>query len=166
MVRHKLAEKSDKFHSASCAPIRQLASHHMAVVNSEVPKEESQTIKEFFEQTYLPWVEKNKRNSTYFSYRQIWDQHLSSHVGSKRLSDYKTSDASKFLGHLSEKYNRNTVAHVRSSLSVIFSIAVNLGLIDRNPVSEARSMVTAKPPAETCSYSLREVEDTRLRMSP
>src|SRR5579872_5587991 len=136
MVRHKLAEKSDKFHSASCAPIKKLLQAHMAIVNSEIGQEESPAIKDFFTSTYLPWVEKNKRHSTLFSYKQIWDQHLSSHVGDTSVSEYRTSDASKFLGQLSAKYNRNTVAHVRSSLSGIFSIACNLGLIDRNPVSE------------------------------
>lgn len=75
MVRHKLAEKSDKFHSASCLPVRQLAHRHMAAVNEDLGAETlSPKIKEFFEGQYIPWVQKSKKNSTQLSYQQIWEQ--------------------------------------------------------------------------------------------
>jgi integrase len=160
MVRHKLADKSDKFHSASCLPIRQLAQRHMAAVNESItPETLSPKIKDFFEEQYMPWVQKAKKHSTQMSYRQIWDQFLEKHFQETRLDEYETLTATTFLTRLAEKYNRNTIAHVRSSMSGIFTFAGRRGLIKVNPIHFAEPEVDPQDVPETSSYSVREVED-------
>ncbi len=158
-----LCERDEKHHSRTCKAVRTLADVAMAKVNAESEKPSDGPellVSDFFLHTYLPWVEANKKRSTILSYKQIWAQHLKSHFDSKTLGGYRTSDASKFLTGLAESgLGRNTISHVRSSMSGIFSHSVNLGLIDRNPVSEAKSLSKAKAPSETESHSLREVED-------
>jgi integrase len=162
MVSHRLAAKDDVHYAKNSRQLRQLLQEHMAKVNREVEEIEGPDIlvSDFYGDTYLPWVEANKKPSTTSSYKQIWSQHLESHFEGAKLGEYRTSDASKFLTALAKRgYGRNTISHTRSSMSGLFSHAVNLGLIERNPLSEAKSLSTAKPPAETESYSLREVED-------
>jgi integrase len=160
MVRHKLAEKSDKFHSASCLPIRQLASRHMAVVNEDLGMDElSPKIKDFFETQYMPWVEKSKKHSTRANYADIWKSHLEKHFGETRLKDYKTVTASLFLTKLSEKYSSNTMKGIRNLMSGIFTFAGRRGLIEVNPIHFAGSEINPQPVPPTQSYSVRELED-------
>lgn len=76
------------------------------------------------------------------------------------LAAYKTSDASKFLTRLADSgLGRNSISHIRSLLSGIMSHALNLGVIDRNPLEGAKVLSKVKQPVDTESYSLREVED-------
>ena len=74
----------------------------MARVNSEAKpaSEDELTVTKFWTDTYLPFVEANKKHSTTHSYKQIWGQHLSTHFGGRTLSEYRTSDAYKFLNGL------------------------------------------------------------------
>jgi integrase len=169
MVRHRLADKSDKFHSASCLPVRQLAQRHMSAVNEGLGAEAlSPKIKEFFEGQYMPWVERAKKHSTRLSYKNIWEQHLEKHFGEARLDEYETLAATTFLTKLAEKYNRNTIAHVRSSMSGIFTFAGRRGLIKTNPIHFAEPEIDPQEVPETSSYSVREVEDmiSALKDSP
>jgi integrase len=160
MVRHKLAEKSDKFHSASCLPIRHLASRHMAMVNEDLGMDElSPKIKDFFETQYMPWVEKSKKNSTRANYADVWKSHLEKHFGETRLKGYKTVTASLFLTRLSEKYSSNTMKGIRNLMSGIFTFAGRRGLIEVNPIHFAGSEIAPRPVPATQSYSVRELED-------
>jgi integrase len=162
MVSHRLHAKDDVHYGKSSTALRALMAGHMAKVNARVHEEGPPpvSVAEFWEETYFPWVELNKKNSTRLSYSQIWAQHLKAHFDGHMLTAYRTSDASKLLTSLAETgLNRNTVSHVRSLMSGLFSHAINLGLLDRNPIADAKSLSKMKPPGKTESYSLREVED-------
>jgi len=162
MAAHKLGTKDDVLYGRSSGQLRKLAEEHMAKVNAEAEAfvEEDQTIVEFFERTYLPWVEANKKPSTVHSYKQIWSQHLEKHFGQRTLTGYRTSDSYKFLNGLADsKLGRNAIGHVRSLMSGIFKKAVNLDLIDRNPIRECEIDSKMKPPKDYEAYSPREVED-------
>ena len=107
----------------------------------EKSKPESQSIATFWDKTYELGFTTNKRHSTSLSYSQIYDQHLKSHLAPFALATYRTSDASKYITGLAKKgYGRNTISHVRSLMSGLFSHAVNLGLIDSNPLIGAKSL--------------------------
>jgi integrase len=162
MVSHRLHAKDDVYYGKSSTALRALMAGRMAKVNAGILEEGPPplTISEFWEKTYFPWVELNKKNSTRLSYSQIWAQHLKAHFDGHMLTTYRTSDASKLLTSLAEAgLGRNTVSHVRSLMSGLLSHAVNLGMIERNPIAEAKSLSKMKPPGKTESYSLREVED-------
>jgi|ERR1039458_5966301 integrase len=161
LVSHKLAEKNDVYYSKSSVQLRKLNAEHMAKVNAEVhTPTDGQLISDFWEQTYLKWVEANKKPSTLHSYKQIWNQHLKKHFGKTTLAEYRTSDAYKFLNGLADSgLGRNAIQHVRSLMSGIFSAACNRGLIATNPLRETRIDTKMKPPKPAESYSLREVED-------
>lgn len=160
-VNELLHAKDDEFHSSKCKPVRDAASQVMGRVNSELEETGTdQAVSDFFDFTYLPWVEANKKHSTIISYKQLWSQRLKPHFGSTCLAEYRTSDASKFLTGLADSgLGRNAISHIRSLASGIFSHAVNLGSLDTNPLREAKCLSKAKPPARAESYSLREVED-------
>jgi hypothetical protein len=103
LVSHKLAEKNDVYYSKSSVELRKFNAEHMAKVNAEVqPSTDGQLISDFWEHTYLKWVEANKKPSTLHSYKQIWNQHLKKHFVKTRLDDYRTSDAYKFLNGLAD----------------------------------------------------------------
>jgi integrase len=161
LVSHKLAEKNDVYYSKSSVQLRKLNAEHMAKINAEVQTSmDDQLISEFWEQTYLKWVEANKKPSTLHSYKQIWSQHLKKHFGKTTLAEYRTSDAYKFLNGLADSgLGRNAIQHVRSLMSGIFSAACNRGLIATNPLRETRIDTKMKPPKKAEAYSQRQVED-------
>jgi integrase len=159
MVSEFLHEKDHVHHSANCPAVKRLNQEVMVRVNSE--KEQvgaSLSVARFVEYTFMPWVRANKKASTQRSYRQGWSR-LEAHFGETTLSEYKTSDASRFLSSLAEKgQGRHFLAATRSLVSSIFSLAVNLGQLDRNPLSEAKVLSKVKPPPKAKKYSLREVQ--------
>jgi integrase len=171
MVSHRLGPKDDVLYGRSSGKLRQLLEDHMAKVNAEAepPSEDELTIEKFWSDTYLPFIEANKKHSTIHSYRQIWGQHLQKHFGQRTLAEYRTSDAYKFLNGLADsKLGRNAIQHVRSLMSGIFSAAANRGLVAVNPVRECKIENKMKPPKPAEAYSLREVEDlvTALKDRP
>jgi integrase len=156
-----LHTRDEEFHSAKCKPVRDAASRVMARVNAELDREQDgATVGGFWETSYLPWVEANKKPSTAASYKDLWERNLRPHCGGRKLAEYRTSDASKFLTSLADSgLGRNSISHVRSLLSGIMSHALNLGIIERNPLEGAKVLSKVRQPPATESYSLREVED-------
>ncbi|MGA8619651.1 MAG: site-specific integrase [Candidatus Sulfotelmatobacter sp.] len=65
-------------------------------------------------------------------------------------------DGSKFLTGLAARLNRNSLAHVRSLCSGIFSHATSLGLIDRNPFRDVKVLAKVRAPKPRISYSPEE----------
>jgi integrase len=110
---------------------------------------------EFWEKDYLPWVTEKKRFSTVYGYKKLWTQYLSKELASSPLRAYRAADGYRFLEALSDKLGRNSLRHVRSLASGIFTRAVNLGLIERNPWRDVR-MQEARAPRPTVAYSLEE----------
>jgi integrase len=134
---HRLADKNEKYHSTTCKAVRLLCEDFLREVNAQVSGQVKADIRivDFFDHTYLPFVREHKRHSTAYQYEQLFEGKLRSHFGTRTLSEYKPSDGYKFLMSLKVKVklNRNSLFHVRSLASGIFSHAVNLGLIDQNP---------------------------------
>jgi len=131
----------------------------MREINEQVPGQVQQdvTVADFWEQTYLPFVKAKKRHSTVHGYEQIWGSHLKAHFGNRTLGQYRTADGYKYLESLTKTLGRNSLAHVRSLASGIFTRAVNLGLINVNPWRGVRMQETDAP-EPTVAYTLVETQ--------
>ena len=133
----------------------------MARVNAQEnspPKDDPTTVRAFFEATYLPKQENTLKPSSLHSLKQIWNQHLRDHFDGTRLDEYQTADAYRYLTRLAATYGKHTIQHLRSAMSGIFQHAVNLGVIDRNPLRELR-LERMKSTTQTDHYTLEELEN-------
>jgi len=168
-VTEKLCDKTKEFPSADCHAVTVLRDVRMAQVNAEHHKELSAptplpqapplTMGAFWVTTYQPWVLANRRWSTHRGYKIIWEQYLQDELETKALSEYRTVDGSRLLTGLASRLNRNSLAHVRSLMSGIFSHATSLGLIDRNPIRDVKVLARVRPPKPRVKYTPEETVD-------
>ena len=167
-VSAKLCDKDDLHFSVTCPAVRELAAAKLKELNEAAGNTEAKTgdmpVADFWQNVYLPWAkevnplvnEPNLRASTLAGYEQVWSQHLQNHFGKVTLADYKTPRATEFLTEKARTQGRNTVAHIRSLMSGIFTRAVKRGYIEANPISNAGVDGKTARPAKTGHYSLRE----------
>lgn len=166
-VTEKLCDVSKEYPSIDCKAVDILRAARIAQVNKEthqalrvqtpLPEAPPLTIGAFVLTTYLPWVKENRRFSTHRSYTKIWEQILKSEMESRPMVEYRTVDGSKFLTGLASRLNRNTLAHIRSLCSGIFSHAVSLGLLDRNPFNrDLKILAKVRPPKQRIAYTPEE----------
>jgi len=107
---------------------------------------------------YMPRVEKFKRAATANGYRKIWNKHLREHFGTILLRDYRRGYATAFLTQLAENgMGKNSMNHIRSLMSGIFTWAVEFEYVDANPIHDAKSLVDAAEPKETPHYTVQEM---------
>jgi integrase len=153
---HRLCTKDAKYTSVSCKAVRLLAEDFLRSVNSQIAGTVKADVRvnDFFDGVYMSFIRADKRSSTVSQYTNLFNGTLRSHFGTRTLSEYQTSDGFKFLQALKGKLNRNSLAHVRSLASGIFSHAANLGLIQTNPWREVRVKTPASEP--TVAYTLAE----------
>ena len=154
---HKLCDRDDKFFSASCKAVQDKCDAFMRGISPTSAKD--MPVHEFWEQTYLPFIQQNKKASTVRGYIQIWNQHLTQHFAPYSLQDYKTHVGSQFLLGLSKSQGLRTLNHVRSLASGIFSHAINLGLLEQNPWHDVKILGKVSPPKPTGWYTLEEAEN-------
>lgn len=154
---HKLATKDQKYHSKTCKAVRLLAEDFLREINEQVPGQIKADIRvvDFFNHTYLPFIRANKRHSTVYAYENLWSTYLKAHFGTRTLSEYRASDGYNYLLSLKGKLNRNSLSHVRSLASGVFSHAVNTGVIDANPWRAFRWQEGGTP-EPTVAYTLSE----------
>src|SRR5437870_5015678 len=88
----KLCDKDNIRFSTTCQPVRDLAAEKMRelrVQGTQPTLDTKALITDFWEQTYVPFIEENKKPSTVNGYKQIWNQHLKAHFTGKTLYEYK-----------------------------------------------------------------------------
>lgn len=161
-----LVRKDDIYFSATCDTVKDLAAKRLAELQpkSEAAKPDIKVV-DFWDTVYVPWAEEvnplvnepNLRASTLSGYGQIWERHLKPHFGDKTMGGYTTVDGSDLLTELAKTQGRNTLNHIRSLASGIFSHAVNTGYVNVNPWAGAFSRLKTKAPAKTRHYTLKEV---------
>src|SRR5262249_48783027 len=142
------------------ADVKDAAAEHMASVNSgTVPAERITTIGEFVAGVYLQWIERHKRPSTQKCYRDIWEDHLKSECADAWMKNVRTFQVQGWLNSIGEKkLGRNSLKHVKSTLSAIFKLAKQQGYFDGvNPVQDSAINPSARAPEETYAYGLDEV---------
>ena len=93
-------------------------------------------------------------------YRDIWEDHLEPLCGRCWLKNTKTYHGQGWLNQIGKgKLSRNTLKHIKSIISGMFSLAKQQGYFDgANPAKDTRTNPAAAEPAETCAYSLDEIQ--------
>ena len=139
------------------------ADQYMAtnVNSSKMVAERIVTIGEFVERVYLPWVDKYKRPSTYKGYRDVWDDHLKQRCDKTWLKDTRTYHVQGWLDDIgkSAKLSRNTLKHIKSIISGIFTLAKQQDYFrGENPARDTSVSPNAAEPQETHAYTLEEVQ--------
>lgn len=176
----KLCDKDDLHFSVTCDAVRKLAAEKLAEIishtshtNGDGETKPDIKISEYWRDIYLPWArvvnpkvgEPNLRPSTLSGYEQVWRQHLLEHFGECSLRQYRTATATEFLTSLAKTQGRNTINHVRSLMSGIFSHALALGYVEgsisadgkkSHAITGAGVLGKTARPAKTGHYSLKE----------
>jgi integrase len=152
-----LCDRDKTFYSADCRAVKTKRDEYMLRVNNQRPGAEI-SIVDFWTGVYLPFAEKNLRESTVHGYKQTWNQHLKTHFGESTLRGYTTAAHSRFLTALVDTYGRRTLNHIRATASALFSHALNLGYCDVNPIKGAKALGRIREPKPTEHYTLKEAE--------
>jgi integrase len=150
------------------ADIKTEAERHMATVNSgALPAERIVTIGDFVEKVYLPWITEHKRPSTSKGYRDIWEDHLQPSCSAAWLKDTRTYHVQSWLNQIGKaKLSRNTLKHVKSVISGIFTLAKQQDYFQgENPARDSAINPKAAEPQETYAYTLEEIQ-TILSLLP
>jgi integrase len=143
------------------ADIKTEAERHMATVNSgTVPADRIVTIGDFVEQVYLPWIAEHKRPSTAKGYRDIWEDHLKPLSKQVWLKDTRTYHVQGWLNQIGAgKLSRNTLKHIKSVISAIFTLAKQQDYFHgENPSRDSAINPKASEPQETYAYTLEEIQ--------
>jgi len=108
----------------------------------------------------LPWIEKHKRPSTAKGYRDIWKNHLKALCEQIWLRDVRTYHVQAWLNQIgAEKLGRNTLKHIKSVVSAIFTLAKQQDYFQaENPARDTAVNPEATEPKETYAYSLEEIQ--------
>jgi integrase len=149
------------FAGCGTADIKTEAERYMATVNSDViPPERIVTTLDFAEGVFLPRTSEHKRPSTAKGYRDIWEDHLKPLCGQTWLKDVRTYHVQSWLNQIGVgNLSRNTLKHIKSVLSGIFTVAKQLDYFHgENPAREAVVNPKAAEPQETYAYSLDEIQ--------
>jgi len=143
------------------ADIKSEAERHMATVNSgTVPADRIVTIGDFAQQVYLPWIAEHKRPSTAKGYRDIWEDHLKPLSEQVWLKDTRTYHVQSWLNQIgAAKLSRNTLKHVKSVVSGIFTLAKQQDYFQgENPARDSAINPKSAEPQETYAYTLEEIQ--------
>jgi integrase len=120
------------------------------------------TVGAFWDETYFPWVKKNKRFSTQRGYEYVWKLYVKAELATRPIDSYHTIDASEFLTGLTSRLNSKSLSHVRALMSGIFAHATNTkgsngkALIDRNPIRDVKVLANMSEPKQRIAYTPEE----------
>jgi len=116
---------------------------------------------------YLPWTQDHKRPSTAKGYKDIWEDHLKLLCEQVWLKDTRTYHVQSWLNQIGvAKLSRNTLKHIKSVISGIFTLAKQQDYFQgENPTRDAAVNPRAAEARETYAYSLEEIQ-TILSLLP
>ena len=108
----------------------------------------------------MPWTEEHKRPSTAKGYRDIWEDHLQPFCAAVWLKDVRTYHVQSWLNQIGAgKLSRNTLKHVKSVVSGIFTLAKQQDYFQgENPARDSAINPKAAEPQETYAYTLEEIQ--------
>jgi integrase len=145
--------------------VKQLFAEFMAKVNDDQhpgPSSSDTTVVEFWDHTYLPFIESTLKPSTQQSYQQLWNakKHgLALHFGTKTLAEYRTPMMTNFLTGLAKTYRPRTLNHIKWLASGVFDHAVATGHCETNPIKDAKVLGKTLADGVTGAYTLEEIEN-------
>ena len=115
------------------------------------------SLNQFVEELYLPYVEEQKRRSTYCGYKNLWLRYIKQD-GQLALRDLRTLDGQQMLRNIAarEDFSRPTLGHIKHFLSGVFRYARRQGVLNSpNPMHDVE-IPKGRPAGETYAYSLEE----------
>jgi integrase len=155
----KLADVCDRYRTK--ADVRPLLAEKLRPINEGRTRPEStQSVAQYVERHYLPFVEENFKPSTRAGYKSIWEMYLAVRLRAIALRDFRTVDAAQLLAevHRAHGMGRTTLKHIKSFLSGVFTYAKNQGVLDGvHPIRDATIPRSARVPAETHAATPDEV---------
>ncbi len=119
--------------------------------------ESTMSLNQFIEDLYLPYVEEQKRRSTYCRYKNLWLRNVRPD-GQVALRDFRTLDGQRMLRSIAgrEDLSRPTLGHIKHFLSGVFRYARRQGVLNNpNPMHDVE-IPKGRPGGETYAYSLEE----------
>jgi integrase len=152
-----LVKRDDEHHSKTCSAVRKLVKDRMAELGV-TPTSEGLKVADFWKNTYQPHVKQNWAPSTLHSYEDLYERFIEPRFGKSVLGEVRTHQLTEFLTGLATRLNTNSIKHLRSLLSGIFSHACSTGKIPVNPVRDCKVLTKPRPPQETKAYSLEHLE--------
>jgi len=121
------------------------------------------TVEQYYKEVVLPIWEHNlevneMKPSTVNGYKKNWEYYVQPVLADKKMSEFDTVAASKFLEDMASKgLGNNTFAHVRFVAQRIFGMAAAKGAIKVNPFDSAANFKKPKAAQPTKKYSAREI---------
>jgi integrase len=122
--------------------------------------ESTQTVSQFIEAMYFPYIREHKRPSTRKGYTDLYHDHLKALLSHIRVRDLRTFDGERILSVIAHdtKLSHRSLLHIKSLLSGVFTYAKRIGVLDGvNPIRDV-GVPKGAPGQETHAYSLEEVQ--------
>jgi len=122
---------------------------------------EGMTLQTFFDARYLPHIEAKRRPSTANGYRNLYRLHIQPRVRGVKLALFEASNGQRLLDEIAKdnpKIAKNTLIHVKSLLSGIFSYARRMGDYHQGNPMQGRFDLEGKKGKPTRAYTPAEVE--------
>jgi integrase len=163
VVRKQHAEKlcsvSDRYRSKK--DVQPLLDAKLQLINEGLARSESTlSVRDYTEDYFLPYVERELKPSTTYGYRSLWRMYLRPQLADIAMRDFRCVDATNVLSsiHRDHSIGRSTLRHCKAMMSTIFAYAKRSGVLDGpNPAQDSgipRAAATSKP---THAYSPEEV---------
>jgi integrase len=129
------------------------------------PDPKNMTVDQFFQTTFLPFIEQNKSRSTAKTYRNVWQMYCHDHFSAQPLVSYRTRDGYQFLNSLATRQlkkvkglSQQSLNLVRTVCSHLFKHAKNLGVIEgENPIRDVEIGAKVRKNGKTVIYTPLEV---------
>jgi integrase len=158
-VRHtrKLAPVSDRYRTP--AQVRHLAEEILSPINAQrVRTEPTQTVTQFIELVYMPFVQASLRPATVNVYEHLFKL-VKPHLGDAELREFDVPAADRVLRAIGERqFSHTTNRNCRNFLSGVFRYALRLGTIRHgNPVRDA-VVPKGKPKGPCPAYTIEQVQ--------
>jgi integrase len=140
---------------------RKRAAEILTQVNAGNRPQSIESLAEFLEHSYLPYVKTAKKPSTYTSYLCAW-RLVEPHLNGQSLRDTHTSDIDRILRAVagSKQRAKTSLNNVRNFMSGAFRYAIRTDRFSRaNPVRESETPKGLKPKSEnTRAITLEEIQ--------
>jgi integrase len=157
----RLASVCDRYRTEKDVRKAGLVDDVLAPINTgRLNPESTLTVKEYGDNSWLPWVRQNCKPSTIAGYETRWDRYVAPRVAKIALRDFRTVDAANLLTEIHREFNlsRSGLQHCRSLLSGIFALARNQGVLDKpNPCEGVMIPRKANPAKEMHATTADEV---------
>jgi integrase len=139
--------------------VRHLAEAILHPINQGQQPTGAQTVQDFVERTYLPYVLAHKRPSTYRGYLNLYSAQISSRVAGIKIAPFRTVDAQRLLDRIAAEtsLSHRSHIHIKALLSGIFAHAKRTGVIDVNPIV-GTEIPRGHSDGSTHAYSLSEIK--------